>query len=72
MWRELGEKANLEKNPKRFWRDVRRMMGKSRGKRPKIFKDEKGRVLSTDGEVRAAFKNRLMRTFNISDEENQD
>ena len=46
------------------------MMGRSRGGMPENFKDENGINLNSDEEVRAAFRNRLMRTFNINDEEN--
>ena len=71
MWRELVEKTNLERNPKQFWKEVGRMMGISRGRMPETLKDENGRDLNTGDEVETAFRNRLIRTFNISDEENE-
>ena len=47
------------------------MMGRSKGKVPDSLKDENGRALNPVEEVRAAFRNRLMRTLNISEEENE-
>ena len=38
---------------------------------PRNIKDENGRTPKTDGEVSAASRNRTMRTFNISEEENE-
>ena len=46
-------------------------MGRSKGKMPDSFKDENGRTLNTIEEVGAAFRNRLIRTFNINEEENE-
>ena len=38
---------------------------------PEALKDENGKDLKTREEVEAAFRNKLIRTFNIDDEENE-
>ena len=34
MLRELVKRTYLERNPKRFWKEVGRMMGRRKGKEP--------------------------------------
>ena len=48
------------------------MMGRGREGEPDSLKDENGRALNTVEEVGSVFRNRLKRTFNIREEENED
>ena len=46
-------------------------MGKSRGKQVETYKNENGVELRTREKVEGAFRKRLMRTFSISEEDNE-
>ena len=71
MWNKLVLKTDAERNPKNFWRQIGRMLGR-RGKWVESLKNENGRELKTGEEIEAAFRARLERTFKISEEENED
>ena len=65
------EKSNAKKDPTKFWNEIKRIKGITGQETHKIIKDENGRKLETNIEVVVAFKNRMQRTFNISEEENE-
>ena len=44
-WSNLVNKIDLEKDKKKFWQGVNRMLGKNSKKEVKILKDENGRDL---------------------------
>ena len=39
MWRDIVRKTDLEKNPKRFWKDDGRIIDGSKGKWMETYKD---------------------------------
>ena len=52
MWKELVAKIDLEKNPREFWKEVGRMMGRSKERPKEISKNENGMELRTREEQR--------------------
>ena len=59
MWRNLILKTDLEKDPSKFWKEIKGMKGTKRQEIHKIIKDENGRRLETNEEVVEAFKKEL-------------
>ena len=51
MWRELIAKTDIERNPRVFWKQIGRMMGKSREKQVEIYKNENGVGQGNGGNV---------------------
>ena len=58
-------KVDLERDPKSFWKEVNRMVGRSRGEDAVSLKDENGHELETREDVAEAFRRRLKKTFRI-------
>ena len=71
MWETLISKTNMEKDPKKFWEEIHRLMGHKKPKIPAVIHDEHNQKLTTTTEIAEAFRHRLYNTFRISDEENQ-
>ena len=72
MWRELMEKLDKEKDPKKYWKDIGRTLGRKKKPQVENIKNENEIELKTKEEIVNAFKNRLERTFKIGEEENQE
>ena len=65
MWSELVRKVDAERDPKMFWKEIGRMLGRRKKERMEVLKNENGDKLRTKGEVEEAFRKRLDRTFRI-------
>ena len=62
----------MQKDPKVFWKETRKMLGRVRkSEEARIIKNENGDELKTPEELTTAFGRRLMKTFNINEEDNK-
>ena len=72
MWKDLVDKVDKRRNPREYWKEIGRMLGRKRKIKTEIIKNENGVELKTREEVERAFRRRLERTFRITDEENEE
>ena len=73
MWSKLVEKAEMQKDPKEFWKGTGKMLGTAKKKTEgaKFIKNENGVEMRTSEEIVTAFRRRLMKTFSINEEDNE-
>ena len=66
MWESLVTKTNMQRDPKTFWQEIHRMLGRRKPEAPVANQDEHNHKLTTHIEIAEAFCNRLFSTFRIS------
>ena len=55
IWKKLIDKTDKERDPKRFWKDIGRMLGRKRKVWVEKLKNKNGRELKTKEEIETAF-----------------
>ena len=70
-WRNIVLKIDTEKDPKTFWGEVGRMLGRGKRKETSVLKNENGKVLKTREERAQGFMERMRRTFRIDEGDNE-
>ena len=70
MWTRLVEKIDLEKEPRKFLKDIGKIEGRKEKDRVETIRNENGVFLKSKELLDLAFRRRLTKTFNISEEEN--
>ena len=71
MWSGLISKVNTKEDSKGFWKEINKMRGLRGAGCLMPMRDEQGWELRGEEEEAEAFKARMKRTFNISEQENE-
>ena len=70
MGSSMVKKIDLERDLKKFWKEIGRMMGRKKKAVTELIKNENDEIMRTTEELGRAFRQRRMNTY-IGEEENE-
>ena len=71
MWTELIKNIDTKQDSKDLWREINKMRVLDRKKRGGNMRNKNGRIISTESEKAEAFKSKIQRTFQISEQDSE-